>query len=532
MYKKSKSFIKSILYSVFIFTLFISVSSKCHAQLADNLGDDGNGFVPFQLNFSDLEHGVNKFWLFPKGNNPNSPEYSILDQAIYTGNGPEIIFHFDHYDVIQDNKYKLETTNTNTEYSKFFEVNKGNGKTFRVLSGSYIVLYEYDSAWNPFSGGDDKIELIVKFDGEKNRIVMSKDSKLTGTGSDNPDWDTETILTSLDILLNIEIPLILDNDYETKELTLNKKVKKVFTDSGNVFYVELNSDGTVSATDKNGLSENIEISSNANITNIKGDNTLIIRQQLYSSQKEYYVKGLEEIPTQPQTIVAKDQKEIIITIDGEEYYIGANADTKVKAEIKITKDGIIFNPGFDQLLINKDPDNIGIINSGTGTNTGQSSAIKNIGFTGEGLKKPTAGEFKGISTERNLESFIVGITNFILSFVAAIAILMLVYGGYLWITDRGDGDLVEKSKKIIAGSVIGILIVISAYTIVNTIIKLEGNSADLPQNDTNVGIGIGGLLGGAVGDLFDGDGDGTEGTIGGLLGGLIGGVGGNNNWWE
>ncbi len=52
-----------------------------------------------------------------------------------------------------------------------------------------------------------------------------------------------------------------------------------------------------------------------------------------------------------------------------------------------------------------------------------------------------------------------------LSFIGVIFLLLLIYGGYLWMTDRGNEDQVAKAKKLIQAAVIGLIIVVAAYSI-------------------------------------------------------------------
>ena len=228
--------------------------------------------------------------------------------------------------------------------------------------------------------------------------------------------------------------------------------------------------------------------------------------------------------------------------EGNTTYIEWSENMKVTTQIKITKDGIIFDNGIDDLRIGKptDPNE----EKDENDDKDKDKVISEIKFQGKGLVTPEANKFKGISNEKNLEKFIVGVTNFVLGFVAAVAVIMLIYGGYLWIIDRGEGQLAEKSRKIIAGAVLGILIIISAYTIVNTVISLEGNPDECAvgfeigngtdfnlncttDDPTAVGVGVGGILGSTIGGWIGGD---TGSVIGGLLGGGAGGaIGGGGN---
>ena len=58
--------------------------------------------------------------------------------------------------------------------------------------------------------------------------------------------------------------------------------------------------------------------------------------------------------------------------------------------------------------------------------------------------------------------------NVIQSFLSVFGILFLglmVYGGYMWMTARGNEEQVTKAQKIIYGTVIGLVVVLSAYAI-------------------------------------------------------------------
>ncbi len=52
-----------------------------------------------------------------------------------------------------------------------------------------------------------------------------------------------------------------------------------------------------------------------------------------------------------------------------------------------------------------------------------------------------------------------------LSLVGMIFLVLMVYAGFLWMTARGDEEQVKKARNIIVGTLIGLVIVISAYAI-------------------------------------------------------------------
>lgn len=51
----------------------------------------------------------------------------------------------------------------------------------------------------------------------------------------------------------------------------------------------------------------------------------------------------------------------------------------------------------------------------------------------------------------------------LLQFVGIIFIALLLYAGYLWMTDAGSGGNIDTAKNIISRAVIGLIIIISAY---------------------------------------------------------------------
>jgi hypothetical protein len=74
------------------------------------------------------------------------------------------------------------------------------------------------------------------------------------------------------------------------------------------------------------------------------------------------------------------------------------------------------------------------------------------------------------SNIQNIINIIANVLQFILGFVGLIALGILVYGAGMMIANYGNDEMVEKSKKIIRNAIIGIIVIISAYTIVATLV--------------------------------------------------------------
>lgn len=59
----------------------------------------------------------------------------------------------------------------------------------------------------------------------------------------------------------------------------------------------------------------------------------------------------------------------------------------------------------------------------------------------------------------------------LLSVLGVVFLVLLIYGGFLWMTARGNDQQVEESKEVIFSSVIGLIIVLSAYAVSYFVIK-------------------------------------------------------------
>ncbi len=60
--------------------------------------------------------------------------------------------------------------------------------------------------------------------------------------------------------------------------------------------------------------------------------------------------------------------------------------------------------------------------------------------------------------------------NYFLFFLGFIATVMFIYGGVLYVTAAGNDENVQKAKKVLMYSVVGIVVILLSVAIVNTII--------------------------------------------------------------
>jgi hypothetical protein len=80
-----------------------------------------------------------------------------------------------------------------------------------------------------------------------------------------------------------------------------------------------------------------------------------------------------------------------------------------------------------------------------------------------------------------------GIINTLLSVVGALAVVLIIYAGFLWMTSAGNEEKISTAKKILAGSVVGLLIIFSAYTIAVFVVKqIAKSSGSTPTQNAQV----------------------------------------------
>lgn len=71
----------------------------------------------------------------------------------------------------------------------------------------------------------------------------------------------------------------------------------------------------------------------------------------------------------------------------------------------------------------------------------------------------------------DIRVFIVNIVRFFLTFVGIIAVIMIMYGGFIWMTSAGDASKVDRAKRILISASIGLIITLSAFAIVTFVIN-------------------------------------------------------------
>ncbi len=80
------------------------------------------------------------------------------------------------------------------------------------------------------------------------------------------------------------------------------------------------------------------------------------------------------------------------------------------------------------------------------------------------------GEETGLGNS-DLRSTVARIINVILSLLGIIFIVLTLYSGFTWMTAGGNESKAETARKILFSAVIGLVIILSAYTLTNFVLR-------------------------------------------------------------
>lgn len=122
-----------------------------------------------------------------------------------------------------------------------------------------------------------------------------------------------------------------------------------------------------------------------------------------------------------------------------------------------------------------------------------------VGAQGFGLNEVNNGlngSLAGGGTD--LRTIIARIINFALGFLGIVAVGLILYGGFLWMTAAGDEDKVEQAKKLLKNAVIGLIIILASWAIATFLITrlggvIGGSGSGCTEGSTS-SCGCGGLM--------------------------------------
>lgn len=105
----------------------------------------------------------------------------------------------------------------------------------------------------------------------------------------------------------------------------------------------------------------------------------------------------------------------------------------------------------------------------------QTEELQNFG------KAAYGDEIEKVSREQG-PIYIAGkIVKIFLGVIGITMVILMVFGGYLWMTAGGNEEKITKAKKIIGNAIIGLIIVIMAYGISYFVIQQLSIAAGTPR---------------------------------------------------
>lgn len=102
------------------------------------------------------------------------------------------------------------------------------------------------------------------------------------------------------------------------------------------------------------------------------------------------------------------------------------------------------------------------------------------------------------NSDQDPRDLIVTIVRYLMAFVGLVAVIIIMYAGWLWMTSNGAPDKIDKAKKTLVNGVIGLIIIIISYAIVMFIINLFTSGLPGSGDSNRPPFGGGGI--GALGN--------------------------------
>ena len=74
----------------------------------------------------------------------------------------------------------------------------------------------------------------------------------------------------------------------------------------------------------------------------------------------------------------------------------------------------------------------------------------------------------------DMVTMIGGIINVVMGLLGVVAVLVILYGGFMWMTASGNEEKVGKAKKLIIAGIIGLVVIFAAFAIASFVISNLG----------------------------------------------------------
>lgn len=70
------------------------------------------------------------------------------------------------------------------------------------------------------------------------------------------------------------------------------------------------------------------------------------------------------------------------------------------------------------------------------------------------------------------EDLMANVIKLIMGLTGSIALLLFVYGGFMWMTSAGNSERIQKGKNIFIWATVGLAVIFGSYAILRTIFEV------------------------------------------------------------
>ncbi len=77
--------------------------------------------------------------------------------------------------------------------------------------------------------------------------------------------------------------------------------------------------------------------------------------------------------------------------------------------------------------------------------------------------------------DTDLKKAVLNTLNLVLGLLTLVAVIMIIFGGFIWLTAAGNEEKVERAKKVISAAVIGLIIVLLSWAVVIFVARTTSN---------------------------------------------------------
>jgi Zn-dependent protease with chaperone function len=77
--------------------------------------------------------------------------------------------------------------------------------------------------------------------------------------------------------------------------------------------------------------------------------------------------------------------------------------------------------------------------------------------------------------DTDVDTMVINIITFVLGFLGLAAVVIILIGGFMWMTAGGNDDRIKKGRQFIINGVIGLVIILAAYAIAQWVINTIQN---------------------------------------------------------